>query len=158
MFIRKRANYSVSAAVVALALGGSVLFGVEESASAHAQLLVANPAVGATLTSSPSRVSLTFDDDLIDIQNGNQLSVQDPSGKNMAIGGANLQGAVLSVALAKLTVFGKYQVTFHVISADGHPVTSQYPFYFQKPAKASPSSKAKSKALSKTAKKSTRKN
>ena len=155
MFIRKQANYRGSAAVVALALAGSALFGFAQPALAHAQLLVANPAVGSTLTTSPAKVTLTFDDDLIDIQNGNQLAVQDPKGKSVTVGVATLQGAVLSIALAKLTVYGKYEVTYHVISADGHPVTSQYPFYFQKPAKpkVSPSSKATKKAPGKTAKK-----
>jgi len=160
MFIRKRANYRGPAAVVALALAGPTLFVAGQPALAHAQLLVGNPAVGATLTTAPSKVSLTFDDDLIDIQNGNQLAVQDPNGKSVTVGVAALQGAVLSIALAKLTVYGKYEVTYHVISADGHPVTSQYPFFFQKSAKpkVSPTSKATKKAPGKTAGKSRQKN
>ncbi|MEN9747889.1 MAG: CopC domain [Actinomycetota bacterium] len=81
-------------------------------------------------------VSLTFDDDLIDLQDGNQIVVTDPKNKRVDIGASVLQGSKLSVQLKKFTLLGKYEVTYHVISNDGHPVTGQFPFYLKKkPAK-----------------------
>jgi copper resistance protein C len=116
--------------VVALGITTAVIPSV--SAFAHAQLLVSSPAVGATLYSAPQSVTLTFDDDLIDLQGGNEIVVTDPKNHKVDVGNTLLQGSKLSIQLKKLTLLGKYEVTYHVISNDGHPVTNQFPFYLAK--------------------------
>jgi methionine-rich copper-binding protein CopC len=108
------------------------LFGLSTPASAHAQLAIANPKVSSVLTKAPVRITLTFDDDLIAVDGGNQIAVTDPKGKPVSQGASQLNGATLSVALKKLTVFGRYKVLYRVLSADGHPVSAFYYFYFQK--------------------------
>ena len=120
------------AAVLVAALGITSTVIPSAPAFAHAELLISTPAVGATIYTSPKMVSLTFDDDLIDLQDGNQIVVTDPKNKRVDIGDSVLQGSKLSVQLKKFTLLGKYEVTYHVISNDGHPVTGQFPFYLKK--------------------------
>jgi len=121
----------ISIRLAALALASTLVVGVSAPAFAHAQLVVANPAVGSTLYVAPTTVALTFDDDLIDVAGGNQIVVTDPKNKRVDVGAASLKGATLSIGLQRLTVFGKYLISYHVISNDGHPVTNQFPFYFE---------------------------
>lgn len=98
-------------------------------AQAHAQLLASNPQVSATLYQLPKAVTLTFDDDLLLLENGNQIQVRDPKRRVVDLGNSAAVGATVSVSLKKLTVLGRYSVAYHVISADGHPVTGSYSFY-----------------------------
>ncbi|MDE2410065.1 MAG: copper resistance protein CopC [Actinomycetales bacterium] len=109
-----------------------VSFGSAIPAQAHAQLLASNPQVSATLYQSPKAVTLTFDDDLLLLENGNQIQVRDPKRRVVDLGNSAAMGATVSVSLKKLTVWGKYSVAYHVISADGHPVTGSYSFYLAK--------------------------
>jgi methionine-rich copper-binding protein CopC len=111
----------------------SSFFAVGEPASAHAQLLVANPGISQTLNAMPGLVKLQFDDDLIDMPSGNQIAVLDTAGKHMETGVTKLDGATLSVLLAKFSGVGKFQVLYRAISADGHPVSGGYYFYVAKP-------------------------
>jgi copper resistance protein C len=116
----------------ALALVG-LTFGLALPASAHAQLLIANPLVGSSVYALPSRVSLTFDDNLINLGGtSNQIQVVDPKGNRVDTGSSLLNGATLSVPLKPDNIIGKYEVTYRVISADGHPVSNSFPFYLEK--------------------------
>lgn len=107
----------------------SLTFMTTTPSQAHAQLLVASPGISQTLTSMPDRVTLTFDDSLIDLTGGNQILVSDSKGVQFQAGQATLTGAQLAVALKPNLADGKYQVTYKVISNDGHPVSSTYFFY-----------------------------
>ena len=78
-------------------------------------------------------MSLTFDDNLINLGgNSNQIEVTDPKGVRLDSGTSLVSGATLSVALKPDTIIGKYEVTYRVISADGHPVSNSFPFYLDK--------------------------
>jgi copper resistance protein C len=118
--------------LAALALVG-LTFGLALPASAHAQLLIANPPVGSSVSALPSRVSLTFDDNLINLGgSSNQIQVIDPKGNHVEVGVSAVNGPTLSVPLKPETIVGKYEVTYRVISADGHPVSNSFPFYLDK--------------------------
>jgi methionine-rich copper-binding protein CopC len=104
-------------------------------ASAHAQLLVSSPKVSSTVYVAPKVVTLTFDDDLLALESGNQIEVRDPKQRLVSRSDSRVGGPALSVSLGKLTTYGKYSVAYHVISADGHPVTSTFFFYFMKKTK-----------------------
>jgi len=101
------------------------------SAEAHAQLAVASPAPGAIVHSSPTRVALTFDDSLIAQDGANQITVTDVSGAHYERS-VTLKAATLSASIKTLKHFGRYRVTYRVLSADGHVVSAQYSFYFRK--------------------------
>jgi methionine-rich copper-binding protein CopC len=111
------------------------LWGSSGPASAHAQLLVSTPKVSSTLYVAPKVVTLTFDDDLLALESGNQIEVRDPKKRLVSLADSRVVGPTLSASLGKLTTYGKYSVAYHVISADGHPVTSTFFFYFMKKTK-----------------------
>ena len=104
-------------------------------ASAHAQLLTSTPRVSSTVYVAPKVVTLTFDDDLLALESGNQIEVRDPKKRLVSLADSRVVGPTISASLGKLTTYGKYSVAYHVISADGHPVTSTFFFYFMKKTK-----------------------
>lgn len=108
------------------------LLGQSFPASAHAQLALSNPKASATLTKAPTKITLTFDDNVIALEGANQIVVSDPKGRSVTAGSTTVSGAELEVALKKLTVMGRYKVLYRVLSADGHPVTAFYYFYLKK--------------------------
>lgn len=112
-------------------LGWMLLSGAAP-ASAHAQLVSASPKAKSTVYVLPAQVKLMFSDDLINIEGGNQIQVTDPKGKRMDSGACQLLGNQLAVALKKSALLGRYQVTYRVISDDGHPVSASYYFTLAK--------------------------
>ncbi|CAB4642158.1 MAG: hypothetical protein F2624_02240 [Actinobacteria bacterium] len=98
------------------------------AAQAHSQLTSANPKQKSVVTVLPKKVVLQFNEDLINLEPGNQLRVIDPKGKAVHNGTATVFGNQLSVALRTSKVLGKYRVSYRAISADGHPITGNYEF------------------------------
>lgn len=98
------------------------------AANAHAELTSANPKQKSVVTVLPKKVVLQFNEDLINLEPGNQLRVIDPKGKAVHSGTATVFGNQLSVALRSSKVLGKYRVSYRAISADGHPITGSYDF------------------------------
>jgi len=97
-------------------------------AAAHASLAQAYPPIGAVLSVAPSEVRLIFDDDLQDLgANSNIIEVTDPSGTQFQKSLATVEGATVVVPLLPLAP-NTYTVTYRVVSADGHPVSSSYSF------------------------------
>ncbi len=112
-------------------LGWMLLSGTAP-ASAHAQLLTANPKAKSTVYILPAHVKLMFSDDLIDVDGGNQIQVTDPKGKRIDSGASQLLGNQLAISLKKSILLGRYQVTYRVLSEDGHPVSANYYFTLAK--------------------------
>ncbi|MFC6229864.1 copper resistance CopC/CopD family protein [Paenibacillus allorhizosphaerae] len=107
----------------------SMLFAVlgAREASAHASLIESAPAANSSLTQSPEKVTLTFNERL---EEGlYYLRVFDAEKRKVTDRSAvmNASKTVLSLDLPKLEK-GTYLVTYHVISADGHPVDGTYLF------------------------------
>ena len=123
---------SFRALTAALLVAVIALFGLPAPATAHAQLALANPKASSVLTKAPTKIKLTFDDDLIVVEGANQIVVTDPRGRAVTNGATAVEGSEMSVGLKRLTVFGRYKVLYRVLSADGHPVSAFYYFYFQK--------------------------
>jgi methionine-rich copper-binding protein CopC len=101
-------------------------------ASAHAQLVSANPKLKSVVYALPKQVQLMFGDDLIDLADGNQIQVTDPKGKRIDTGENILLGNQLSTGLKKSVLLGRYTVTYRVLSEDGHPVSATYIFTLAK--------------------------
>jgi methionine-rich copper-binding protein CopC len=122
--------------LIASLLLGWLLLVSATPASAHAQLVSANPKAKSTVYVLPTQVKLMFSDDLIDLPGGNLIQVTDPKGKRMDAGSISLLGNQLSVELKKSSLLGRYKVTYRVLSEDGHPISSSYYFTLaKKPAK-----------------------
>ena len=104
----------------------------EQQASAHASLAIATPGVGKVIYLSPKLVRLTFDEDLINLGNSNQIKVTNSKGSVVSLSTTTVRGSSASVTLKKGLVYGTYLVSYRIVSADGHIVSSKYKFYFRK--------------------------
>ena len=114
-----------AATVLALAPAGA--------ASAHDYIVSSTPAADATVTTALPTVTLTFDDIVLDDGgHGALVQVTDSSGRHFETGCASVQDRVVSVPVA-LGAPGAYRVTWQVVSADGHPVSSSLQFDYSGP-------------------------
>ena len=126
---------AVCALAVIGALGAAVTCAAP--ASAHASLVKATPADGATLTSAPSQVFLQFDDPIS--TSFATLVVTGPDGHDVTTGKPSVSGSTLTGDLEGGLPAGAYRTAFRVVSDDGHPVTGQLRFTLRLPATAAPS-------------------
>lgn len=113
-------------AVPLLTAVGLVL-GASSVALAHAMLVSAEPESGAHLAAAPSRVRLVFSEALeISLA---EVSITDDSGHTVKLKPAGDPHDVHAlIAPVQGLVPGSYRVTWHVVSADGHPVEGSYVF------------------------------
>jgi copper transport protein len=110
------------------------LFGLAASASAHAVLESTSPARGAQLKQSPGHVDFTFNEPVeaslgavrVFNTDGDEVQTDDLErpGDNADSVGAGLPGDLPD---------GLYTATYHVISADSHPVSGGLTFTIGKP-------------------------
>ena len=117
-------------AVLAIMLLSAVI--APQSASAHASLVEATPEAGAKLESSPAGVSVTFNEQL---DSGlYYIKVYDHSGAEITNRKATMNKDQMGIKLdlPKLAE-GVYLISYHVISADGHPVGGSYPITIGNP-------------------------
>ena len=129
-------------AVCALAVAGALgsLVTSASPASAHASLIKATPADGATLTSAPTQVVLQFDDPVS--TSFATLVVTGPDGHDVMTGKPSVSGSTVTGDLEGGLAPGAYRTSFRVVSDDGHPVSGQLRFTLRLPATASPSASA----------------
>lgn len=111
-------------------------------AQAHAELVSSNPAAGAHLDALPTKIQVTFDGDLLTIGGAktNVLMVKDPQGHQIDGKNSHVTGATLSVDVNPIATIGKFEVSWRVVSGDGHPEEGSYTFSVgQKAESATPS-------------------
>jgi methionine-rich copper-binding protein CopC len=95
-------------------------------AQAHNVLVGSDPRDGATLSASPSRVTLVFDQAVR--QGYAQMGVTGADGSSWASGTAVVAAERVSVKVKPLPAGGSYVVGYRILSADGHPVTGKITF------------------------------
>ncbi|MGW0808077.1 copper resistance CopC family protein [Nonomuraea sp. NPDC002799] len=95
-------------------------------AQAHNVLIGSDPKDGATLTASPARVTLLFDQAVR--QGYAQVGVTGADGAAWADGAAVVAAERVSVKVKPLPAGGSYVVGYRILSADGHPVTGRISF------------------------------
>ncbi|WP_327590390.1 copper resistance protein CopC [Nonomuraea sp. NBC_00507] len=96
------------------------------AAQAHNVLIGSDPKDGATLTASPERVTLVFDQAVR--QGYAQVGVTGADGSAWADGAAVVAAERVSVKVKPLPSGGPYVVGYRILSADGHPVTGKITF------------------------------
>lgn len=112
---------------LAMLLAGLVAFLAAGPAAAHAGLVSTDPVDGSVLTSSPTRVSLTFGEPVGLTHSG--VTVLDDRGVRIdANGDESVDGAVISQPLPKALGDGWYVVVWSAISDDGHVVKGAFTF------------------------------
>lgn len=125
----RRSRLLVAAAAVGLI--GSLA--VAAPASAHNYLVSTTPAADSTITEQPGSLVLTTNDDLLVLGNDGAaaaLRVVGPDGLYYGDGCVSVVGPEASMPL-ELGAAGAYEVTWQVVSTDGHPVSGQYGFDWQ---------------------------
>ncbi|OXM85373.1 hypothetical protein CF651_17195 [Paenibacillus rigui] len=110
---------------------------IPHQVSAHATLVESVPAANAELDQAPSQVVLTFNERLED--GAFYIRVLDTNKKPVTAAKAELNAnhTALQLHLPSLAK-GNYLVTYHVISADGHPIDGTYLFAVGQPISAAP--------------------
>lgn len=117
---RWRPLLAVAAAVAATVL----VLAPTSPAAAHAVLLDASPPAGAQLDAPPSAVSVTFDEPVS--WDETSLVVIDESGRR--VGGAPAaEGTTLSAPVDS-DEDGWFAVSWHIVSADGHPLSGAWTY------------------------------
>ncbi|KZX21001.1 copper resistance protein CopC [Rathayibacter tanaceti] len=115
-------------AAAAIGLLGSIA--AAGPASAHNYLVSTTPAADSTVTEQPGSLVLTTNDDLLVLGNDGAaaaLRVVGPDGLYYGDGCVSVVGPEATMPL-ELGPAGAYEVTWQVVSTDGHPVSGQYAF------------------------------
>ena len=100
-------------------------------ASAHTELTGSDPADGATVTSPPASVTLTFNEQVQAFLP--TVVVTGPDGQPYTAGDPTPSGSNISAPLKPLGPAGPYTVAYRIVSADDHPVTGQITFTYTPP-------------------------
>lgn len=135
----------LAAAVTGLILATSALLGAP-AAAAHAARVAADPAEHSALSSSPPRVSATFNEALQPAFAN--MTVVGPDHNLWSEGNPTVAGAVLSVGVRPLGPAGTYTVNYRVTSADGHVVSGSWSFDLTVAGSGTPGAAASSPAQS----------
>ena len=114
----------------ALLIGFSFILMASPTANAHTALVSSNPKANAMLKASPKFISITFNEELIEIADKpvSRISLFDAKGKEIKLPKAQIVHKDIVVAVSKLPA-SKYKVVYRVVSADGHPVSGSFYFW-----------------------------
>ena len=107
---------------------GALLLAAPVDASAHAFLVRAIPAVGATVTAAPSRLTLFYTEAVV--PHFCQATLRGPGGAAVPVGRPRSEAGhprVLQVRLPPLPP-GRYRVTWHALSRATHRTEGQFAF------------------------------
>ncbi|SEE90684.1 copper resistance CopC family protein [Ruania alba] len=113
-------------AVVALVLGALLGALAAAPASAHSGLISSDPEDGATLTTAPDSLLLTFNEDILEM--GTNIQITGPEGTEVSDGDPELDGPEVRQPLVTDLPAGEYVVVWRVVSADGHPIDGELTF------------------------------
>ncbi|MSO27739.1 MAG: copper resistance protein CopC [Candidatus Nanopelagicales bacterium] len=91
------------------------------TASAHTQLLSADPIDGSVLSSPPTQVVLTFDEALL--EEAVAIAISNSTGEVVSGTVASAAGAIVTIPWPTELAPDTYAVVYRIVSDDGHPVT-----------------------------------
>ncbi|MDT0157922.1 copper resistance protein CopC [Microbacterium sp. ARD32] len=122
--------FRIRTALAGAAVAVAAMLAVAAPASAHDQLVSSTPADGEQLTSAPEQVVLTFSNDLLALSDnsGTAVTVVDDAGTDWVAGDPVVQADTVTVPLKSGMPGGAYDVTWKVVSSDGHPTSGDYSF------------------------------
>jgi hypothetical protein len=122
---------------VAGLLAGVAVAALATPASAHNVLVGSEPAAGASISASPTEVRFDFN---APVQFGDDtIVVLGPNGTHWERSqNATVTGDSVSTPVAPLGPAGVYTASYHIISADGHPVTGDITFTLTKAGNGTP--------------------
>jgi copper resistance protein C len=113
-------------AVLALTIAGAVpAVALAPAASAHDQVVSTSPTDGSAVA-GPTRVAVTFSEDVLAVEGANRIVVTGPAGD--LTGELTARGKVVEITFATPLPGGSYRVRWRAASADGHPVSGTFAF------------------------------
>jgi methionine-rich copper-binding protein CopC len=122
---RRIIRISVWVAILGLLLGVLSSLVMATGADAHAALKSISPKDGASLTTAPTKVVLTFNEPI----SSSFATVTVTGADGVASAGKTVvDGVTVTQALAPDLANGRYTVTYRVVSEDGHPVSDKATF------------------------------
>ncbi|CAM3611654.1 copper resistance CopC family protein [Kibdelosporangium persicum] len=122
----------------AAVLAGLAFVGLATPALAHNSLVDSNPKDKASVETGPQTVKLTFDQPVQNVEGINTISVLDPQGNHWEAAPPQVDSTVVSAPVRPLGPSGVYQISWRVLSADGHPVQGQLSFTLSKAGNGTP--------------------
>ena len=124
---RIRTALATAAVVVAAALT------LAAPASAHDVVVSSSPAADEQLTTAPEQVVITFSNNLLSLEEntGTAMTVVDEAGKDWIAGEPQVTADSVTAPLQTGMPNGTYDVTWKVVSSDGHPTSGEYSFSIQ---------------------------
>src|SRR4051812_14509436 len=137
--LRSRA---LGASIAALGVTAALALLPAAAVSAHDYVVSTDPAADSTVTTALDKVTLTFNDRVLDLSGDGASSLvtvtgPDASSRHFETGCATTADRMVSVPVA-LGEAGKYTVTYQIVSADGHTVSDSLAFSYQPPAGSAP--------------------
>ena len=124
MIAKIRSSYRLLSTIFVLFVGLS-----SQQALAHAHLKVQTPAADATVNSAPKVLTLNFSEGIE--PNFSGVKVTGPDNAVVKTGKLDLDpsnNTQVNVPIESELAAGKYQVSWHVVSVDGHKTKGQYSF------------------------------
>ncbi len=118
---------------VAILLGAFLALVVAAPASAHSQVIATNPADGSTITALPAEITITANEDLLDLTGtGQGFALYAVGADGTKYGGTplSLDGPTVSTAVPATMPPGTYTVLYQIVSADTHPVAGEFHFTY----------------------------
>ncbi|MFI8527858.1 copper resistance protein CopC [Promicromonospora sukumoe] len=112
--------------VFAAVLTFAALLLVAGPASAHDQLLSSDPKDGATLDEQPASIGLTFSSAPLDT--GIEVALTGPDGTTAQGTDITVDDDVVTAQLPEDLPPGAYDVAWHVVSSDGHPIDGEFSY------------------------------
>jgi hypothetical protein len=119
-----RSSYRLLSTIFVLFVGLS-----SQQALAHAHLKVQTPAADTTVSSAPKMLTLNFSEGIEPSFSG--VKVTGPEQKVVKTGKLSLEpnnSTQINVPIEAELTAGKYNVSWHVVSVDGHKTKGQYSF------------------------------
>jgi methionine-rich copper-binding protein CopC len=88
-------------------------------ASAHASLVSTDPADGTSVAAVPEQVTLTFNEN---IGNPAYVAITAPDGEQLEVRDVQAIDQAVTATVAPSGLRGVHEMSYRVVSADGHPV------------------------------------
>lgn len=133
----RRARLTPVALIVSLltallaATGASALL-MAAPAAAHDAIIGSDPAPDSELTTVPTQITLTFNNDLSTL--GGQIVMTDSTGATVASGAPTVTGPTATLDLTDPLANGAYSVAWRAVSSDSHPIDGTFAFTVADPA------------------------
>ena len=117
----------LAAVAAAIGLGLAAVLVTAVPASAHDELLVSDPADGASVQALPEEITLTFSAFPLDEPGATLVEVTDATGADLTSGDPVIDGTDVVQALEGPAT-GAVSVLWKIVSSDGHPIDGEFTF------------------------------